>query len=172
MLRSMLVVAVALSALGTATVGCQRTTDAARQRQSEQATAEAEEKSHEASLTSATLEAKDEARDAGDEALRARSEMVAAFRLERSDYRSRLQHALDLLDGEVARARRAAMPRAARASDLRARRALLQADLVAVDRSTEEDWATLRTKLERDLDGGKPGAQLAPRTDQVPGEAP
>ena len=82
--------------------------------------------------------------------------MVAAFRLEQSDYRARLEAALNQLDKAVARAspngprhgsagesRAAGAPRAARAS---------QADLEAVDRSTEQDWATLRTKIERDLE--------------------
>jgi len=171
MLRSHHLVAFAFAALGMATIGCHRRSDAVR-REAEQATAEAEEKAQEATLTSAPLEAKDEARETGDDALRARSEMVAAFRLEQSDYRGRLQHALDLLDGEVARARHTGDPRSGRGSALRARRALLKADLAAVDRSTEQDWATLRAKVERDLANGKPGAQLPPRTDRVPGEAP
>ncbi len=178
MLRSqlLLVLALALAApAGLSMVGCHRSSDAAR-RQSEQATAEAEEKAQEASLTSAALEAKDEAREAGEEAQRANGEMIAAFRLEQSDYRGRLQRALDLLDGEMVRVRRpgdlggAQVPR--RASDLQARRLMLKADLVAVDRSTEQDWATLRAKVERDLDTVKPGAQVPPRTDRVPGEAP
>ena len=149
MRRSQLLVALALAVLGAATTGCHRRSETAR-RQSEQATAEAEEKAQETSLTGAALEAKDASREEGDEALRARGEMVAAFRLEQSDYRGRLQHALDLLDGEVARARHAAEARSGRGSALRARRALLKADLVAVDRSTEQDWATLRAKVERD----------------------
>jgi len=169
--RLLVVLALALAALGTATAGCRGTSDVAR-RQSDQATAEAEEKAQEASLTSAALTAKDEAHEAGEEVQRAQGEMVAAFRLEQSDYRGRLQHALDLLDGEVVRARRAGESRTGRGSDLRARRALLKADLVAVDRSTDQDWATLRTKVERDLENGKPGAQLPPRTDHVAGEAP
>jgi hypothetical protein len=172
MLRAQLLVGLALAVLGAAGAGCHRTPSDAARRQSEQATAEAEEKAQEASLTSATLEAKDEAREAGDEAQRARGEMIAAFQLEQSDYRSRLQQALDLLDGEMARTHRNGDGRSGRASDLRARRALLKADLVSVDRSTEQDWATLRTKVERDLASGKPGAQLPPRVDHVAGERP
>ena len=173
MRRSQLLVALALAALGAATSACHRRSETARQ-QSEQATAEAEEKAQEASLTAAALEAKDAAGagEESDEALRARGEMVAAFRLEQSDYRARLQQALDLLDGEVARARHGGELRSGRGSALRARRALLKADLVAVDRSTEQDWATLRAKVERDSETGMPGAQLPPRTDRVPGEAP
>lgn len=178
MARSQFLVALALAALGTATAGCHRTSDAER-RQSEQATAEAEQKAQQASLTGAILdakeakeakEAKDEEREAGDEALRAQGEMIAAFRMEQSDYRARLQHALDLLDGAVVRVRRAGEP-GGRLHDLRERRALLKADLVAVDRSTEQDWATLRTKVERDLEAGKPGAQLPP-PERLPFEAP
>jgi hypothetical protein len=170
--RSSLVAAFALAAMGAVTTGCHRSPSDAARRESEQATAEVEAKAHEASLTSATLEPQiDGARAAGDEATRARGEVIAAFRLEQSDYRGRLQSALDLLDGEVTRARRAGEQRSVRAGDLRARRALLKADLVSVDRSTEQDWATLRTKVERDLEAGKPGAQLPPRTDRVPGEA-
>lgn len=174
MLRSPLLdaaLAVTLVVIGAAASGCHRESTAARQ-QAQQATAEAEEKAQEASLTSAALEAKDEAREAGEEAQRAQGETIAAFRLEQSDYRGRLQHALDLLDGELAHARRPGEPRGGRAADLHARRALLKGDLVAVDRSTEQDWATLRTKVERDLETGRPGAQLPPRTDAVPGEAP
>ncbi len=135
-------------------------------------TADAEEKAQEASLTSATLETKDDSREARDEAQRARGEMVAAFHLEQVDYRARLQHTLDILDHEVAHPRRGGAQRESRVADLRARRDLLKGDLVAVDRSTEQDWATLRTKVERDLEAGRPGAQLAPRSDHVSGEAP
>jgi hypothetical protein len=169
MTRSPLAIALILATLGVAS-GCRGSSDAAR-RQEAQATADAEEKAQEASLTSATLETKDEAREAGEQAQRARGEMVAAFHLEQGDYRARLQHTLDLLDHEVAHPHRGAQ-RESRGADLRARRDLLKADLVAVDRSTEQDWATLRTKVERDLEAGRPGAQLAPRSDRVSGEAP
>jgi len=171
MSRILLVVALGLAALAPATAGCHGSSDAARAK-SDQATAKAEEQAQEASLTSAMLDAKDQQREAGEEAQRARGEMIAAFRLEQSDYRGRLQQALDLLDGELVNAHRAGEAPNGRASDLRARRALLKADLVAVDRSTEQDWATLRTKVEHDLDAGTPGRQLPPRTDAVPGEMP
>lgn len=154
----------AAAALGLlAAAGCQKDSAAAR-RASAEATAEAEEKAQEVSLTSATMEPEADAQNASGEAMRANDELIAAFRLEQSDYRSRLQRTLDQLDAEVRH------PRGARrARDLRARRDLLKADLEAVERSTEQDWATLRTKVERDLDRGRPGAQLAPRTDRTPG---
>ncbi len=170
MARVLLVVALGLAALGPAMVGCHGSSETARAK-AEQATAKAEEQAQEASLTSATLDAKDQQREAGEEAQRARGEMIAAFRLEQSDYRGRLQQALDLLDGELVHAHRTGEAHNG-ASDLRARRALLKADLVAVDRSTEQDWATLRTKVEHDLAKGAPGRQLPPRTETVPGEAP
>jgi hypothetical protein len=162
-----LVALVAAAALGLlAATGCQKESAAAR-RASDRATAQAEEKAQEASLTSATLEA--DAQASTDEALRARDELIAAFLLEQSDYRSRLQRALDQLDAEIRHARPARRGEG-RVRDLRARRNLLKADLQAVDRSTEQDWATLRTKVERDLERGRPGAQLAPRIDRTPGE--
>jgi hypothetical protein len=171
--RSPLLLAVTLAALGVAS-GCHGPSEVAR-RQAAQATAEAEEKAQEASLTSATL-GTTEVREAGEEGQLARGEVEAAFRLEQADYRARLQHTLDLLDHEVAHPHRSGVSgvaqRESRAGALRARRDLLKGDLVAVDRSTEQDWATLRTKVERDLDAGKPGAQLAPRSDSVSGEAP
>ena len=93
---------------------------------------------------------------------------------DRGDWRRhRCLSCLDLLDQEVARPHRVAggAQRESRTAALRARRDLLKGDLVAVDRSTEQDWATLRTKVERDLEAGEPGAQLAPRSDSVSGEA-
>jgi len=171
--HALLVVALGLAVLAPAMAGCHGRSDVARAR-AEQATAMAEEQAQEASLTSASLDAKDQQREAGEEAQRARGEMIAAFRLEQSDYRGRLQHTLDLLDGELLHLHRTAgaAARDERAGDLHARRVLLKADLVAVDRSTEQDWATLRMKVERDLEAGTPGRQLPPRTDLVPGEAP
>jgi uncharacterized protein involved in exopolysaccharide biosynthesis len=161
-----LFVAAGFGPLGTA---CHDDESPAARRASAQATAQAEERAQEATLTSATLEPRDDAEQVSDEALRAKSEMLTAFRLEQADYRGRLQRSLDQLDGEVLHAR-GARRSDGRIHDLRARRDLLKADLQAVDRSTEPDWATLRTKVERDLDRGRPGAQLAPRTDRTPGE--
>jgi hypothetical protein len=97
-----------------------------------------------------------------DQASRANGETIAAFRLEQSDYRGRLRRALDRLDDALGQLPASASPSDARTGDLRARRDLLKADLDAVDRSTEPDWATLRTKEERDLDTGRRGAQAQP----------
>lgn len=162
-------VAAALSAVGA--VGCGRTTDADR-RASAKATAAAEDIAQEASLTSATLDATAGAEATSDRASRANDEVNAAFRLEQSDYRRRLRHALDRLDTELAPARAPARRSEQRLQDLKARRELLRADLDAVNRSTEQDWATVRTKVAGDLEKGRPGTQLAPRTDRTSGEAP
>lgn len=136
----------------------------AERRAAAQATADAEEKAQEATLTSAMIDenSADRAQEENEATLRANSEMVAAFRLEQSDFRGRLERSLDTLDKEILRARTAHLGDA-RLRDLRARRDLLKADLDAVNRSTEPDWATLRTKVDRDLQRGRPGAQLPPR---------
>ncbi len=157
--RSSIVVAVVVTALGAlgsaAGVGCRSPSraDAAR-RQSDEATAEAEEKAQEATLTSATIEVKDEARQSADDALRAKGELIAAFRLEQSDYRGRIQRALDGLDKEISGVRLASARRGG-LRDLQARRDLLKSDLDLVERNTEPDWATTRIKLDRDLRGTK-----------------
>lgn len=149
---------VAVIAAASAAAGCTKGADAAR-RQSEEATAEAEERAQEATLTSATFEAKEEAKKANDDALRAKGEMIAAFRLEQSDYRGRIARALDALDKEIAhpRASQAGRPGAKHGSPeaYRARRDLLKTDLDLLERSTEPDWATTRSKLDRDLAGSK-----------------
>lgn len=165
--------AASAAALAGASAGCHRTTDAER-RASEQATAAAEDIAQQASLTSASLETEErqEARVQANEAARGNEETVAAFQLEQADYRTRLQRSLDLLDKDIAHPRATSVRRDARMRDLRARRDLLKADLDAVNRSTEQDWATLRTKVERDLTKGRPGVQLLPRTDRTSGEAP
>jgi hypothetical protein len=131
-------------ALGSAAVqlGCRGRTAEAR-READRATAFAEERAQQTTITSAATERSD---PEGARRYEARAELNAAFNLERSDYRARLEVALDQLDRAVQ------APRASRrSSELRARRRLLKSDLEAVDRSTEQDWAPLRTKLERDL---------------------
>ena len=132
------IVIVGALAVAVAGAGCHGRSASVR-RASDQATAEAEAKAQETTITSAELDQTAAgARTTGDD------EMNAAFRLERSDYRERLQVALDQLDRAVLRTRPS--------RDLRTRRAVLKSDLDAIERSTEQDWATLRTKLERDLD--------------------
>jgi hypothetical protein len=139
-----LVLAVSLCAgLAGSGAGCRGRSAAAHQ-ESERATAEAEARAGEATTTSAELSVDDAATSVRGPV---DSEMAAAFRLEQSDYRNRLQIALDQLDTAVRRSARGD----SRRHDLSEQRALLKSDLVAVDRSTEQDWATLRTKLERDL---------------------
>ena len=143
-LRSTSVAALGVLAVAVSVVGCHGRSASVR-REGDLATAEAEAKAHEVTLTSAELDSS--GRPTGlppsGASSAADNEMNAAFRLEQSDYRARLLVRLDQLDRAVLRARPG--------SDLRARRALLKSDLDAVNRSTEQDWATLRTKLERDL---------------------
>ena len=140
---------IGLVILGVAAVSSAcRNTDAER-RASAQATATAEGIAQLTTVTSATF---DEARASDADAQRARAEIIAAFQLERADYRARLRSALDALDTALGRARQAGARRAdTRAEELRAR-SLLREDLEAVGRCTEPDWATLRTKLDRDLE--------------------
>lgn len=140
--------------------GCGKSADMKRREAalSAQATAAAEEIASEATLTSASsavVDSSPRATEGGEAEVRAKGETVAAFRLEQSDFRVRLRDALDSLDRDLAHARRTTPP-ATRQNDtnlrdLRAKRALLKTDLDAVERTTEPDWATLRTKLERDL---------------------
>lgn len=161
---------VALSAFGTA---CKKTTDAERH-ESAKATAVAEDMAQEGSLTSAQLDtgaSAQAARGTSEEATRANVAANVAFQLEQSDYRRRLQRALDLLDREITRTGAVARQGEGRLRELGTRRELLRKDLDAVDRSTDQDWATLRTKVERDLDLGRPGTQVLPGTERPPGEA-
>jgi hypothetical protein len=134
---------------------CRPGTTEAERRASEAATAAAEDIARESTLTSATLAVGSEG-EADDGALESRAQ-ATAFVLEQSDYRSRLQQALDRLDGAIAAERRGS-PRAdsMRGRELRARRALLKDDLDAVRRATTQDWATLRRKVERDLERARP----------------
>jgi hypothetical protein len=127
--------------------GC-REREAGR-RDAAEATAAAEQIASEGTLTSATVEIPGGSPDEE----RARGETIAAFQLEQADHRARLQRALDALDKDVVLVRKNGVHRDVRLRELRVRRALLKGDLDAVDRSTEPDWATLRTKVDRDLGG-------------------
>lgn len=121
--------------------GCRENREAER-RESARANATAEaiaQKTSVTSISSATVDEVDEGK------------IVAAFQLDQDGYRARLQTALDALDKEVsARARQPGRHDDA-VKALRDHRLLLKVDLDAVDRSTELDWATLRTKVDRDL---------------------
>jgi hypothetical protein len=121
-------------------IGCRGRSATAR-RDDDLATSEAEAKAKAQEVTITGAELAPRASEATAQAARD-EEMTAAFRLEQSDYRGRLQMALDQLDRAILHSR---------SGDLRARRRLLKADLEAIDRCTEHDWATLRPKLERDL---------------------
>ena len=160
---------VALSALVAAVPACRRETERDR-RAAAEATAAAEQRAQEATLTGAAVELAREGRDAdqaghagaGAEAEVAKAESATAFQLEQSDFRERLRGALDGLDAAADKVRASGARRAdGRLGDLRTRRSLLKGDLELLERSTEQDWATTRTKLARDLDTPT-GAQLAP----------
>jgi hypothetical protein len=144
----------ALASAALFAMGCGRS-DAERQQQV-QATAAAEATAGQASLTSATLAAPTD-----DDAVDASSEMIATFRLEQADYRGRLQHGIDGVEQASASTHHVGAGDSARLRDLQARRDLLKADLDALERSTESDWAPTRAKIERDLDHAN-GAQLMP----------
>lgn len=115
------------------------------------ATAEAEERASQTTITSGVV---DDAADASitgdDDAIRAKAEAIAAFRSEEAEYRGKLQAEIDRLDHRIGeskkKGRSAPVPR-----DLETRREILLKDLASIDRSTEQDWATLRPKLDRDL---------------------
>lgn len=140
-----------------AVVGACRTSAEEKQRQ---ATAAAEEEARETTLTSATIDA-DAGAGANGDALRARSEAIVAFRREQSEYRARIRERLDATDRALARAR--TKHGAGDVSDLEATRGDLASDLEAIDRSTEEDWATLRPRLDRAL---APKPEVSPRSDR------
>lgn len=143
-----------LAVLAGTQIGCHQTSEAER-RASDEATAVAEEKASETTLTGAIITTTD-TRDADTKAqeLRANDEIVAAFRLEQGDFKKRLRHALDTLDKGIAHGRRVTPNAADAGRALRDRRDLLKADLEAVERSTAENWATVRTKVDRDLYAG------------------
>lgn len=137
--------AVVLLVVAAAGSGCRGRKEAERE-EARQATAEAEEKAREATLTGAKLEAQEDARAADETARRANTEIVSAFRLEQADFRKRLLNAIVTLES-MEKQSDAQAP----SGDVRAHRDLLKSDLDALDRSIEPDWATLRTKIERDL---------------------
>ncbi len=135
---------IALAALASA---CSKYTEGQR-REATRATAEAERIAGAADvvstteLTGATLESAEEA--ARDED-RERAAAIEAMRREQDSYRARLRAALTEVEHELV-----AKP----SPSVRKRRHLLTQDLMSVDRSTAQDWATIRGRIDRDLAAG------------------
>jgi hypothetical protein len=130
--------------------GCSKTSEHER-REAERATSEAEQRASETSLTSATLEGADDAREAEDAALRERADMMAAVRREQLAYRATIREALDALDADLSAEEGRDV--GGRHGDPRvARREALKEDLLALDASTGQDWATLKARIDRHLD--------------------
>jgi hypothetical protein len=142
--HTLVAVAAALSAHG-----CSKTTEQER-REAERATSEAEQRASETSLTSATLEGADEAREAEDDALRERADMMAAVRREQLTYRATIREALDALDADLSAEEGGGV--GGRGDPRVARREALKEDLLALDASTGQDWATLKARIDRHLD--------------------
>jgi hypothetical protein len=131
-LRTALVVLV----VALASAACR--TSAADQSAARRATAEAEEKASETTLTSAAIEPREEAL----------ADVDGALREQQLDYRRRLQSALDALDAGRADAKKRGP---AHAKVLDARREVLKRDLDALDRTTAQEWAALKARIDRDL---------------------
>jgi hypothetical protein len=93
-----------------------------------------------AELTGAAIDV--ETVEAREDALREQADAIAAVRREQLAYRSRIRAALDRVERELA-----ARPSAS----ARERRKMLANDLSALDRSTGQEWATIRARLDRDL---------------------
>lgn len=117
-------------------LGCR--TSAAERRASQRATAEAEEKASETTLTSAAIE------PAGETL----TDVDSALREQQSDYKKRLSEALDALDARRAQAKRRGE---AHVKLLDARRDVLKHDLESVDRTSDQEWAALKARIDRDL---------------------
>lgn len=142
--RSWLLTAVVLLALVAG--GCRRS--AAEQRAADRATAEAEERASETRITSAPIMAGEGVRAAVGDALHA----------QQLEYRERLQRALDALDARRAEAKRRS---AAHLKLLDGRREVLKHHLDALDGTTDEDWAALKARIDRDLREQGSGSQGA-----------
>lgn len=143
--------------------GCRKSSEEQR-REAQKATAEAEEQASQVSQTTITnaeigasdgprteegrTEAAEEAREARARALREHAEAITSARNEQLEYRGKLQLALDGLDAK----RRDAKKRGhVHVKAIDARREVLKHDLDALDRSTDTEWASLKSKIERDL---------------------
>lgn len=137
-----------------------------RARDDAELTADAESAARRTTLTGGSLPGA--TRDA------ARDETLEAVRAEQVEARGRLATEIDRIDAQLAAvrtdlerdaagvspaARRTAATREEReaARKLLQRRELLEGDMNAIERSTAQDWPTLRAKLDRDL--GAPGRE-------------
>jgi hypothetical protein len=123
-----------LLAMLAAVTACRKGAESQRH-EAERATEKAEETAREVTLTSGTLDnddaAREEAREAEDKALRAQGE---------------IRKELDEIDGALSSTRDAK-----RREPIVRRREALAADLGALDRSTQQDWPMLKTRIDRDL---------------------
>lgn len=179
-----------LLAVGAAHAGCKKSYERER-REAAEATAQAEKQAREAqqvTITSAEYEpnAEEKANEAEDEALRKQAQAIAALRHEQLDYRARVQKEIDRIDERIGdvrqtiegvkgkkkssaegRGERGSPKEEARASGLHQRREMLRADMDAIDRSTGEDWPTVKARLDKDL---KPVGDPTPRSDRPWGE--
>jgi hypothetical protein len=134
-------VAVTVVATALPGVACRRASDEHR-RDAKRATAEAEETASKTTITSGELVGSDGTDQSG------RAEAMTATRNEQLEYRRKLGTALDDLDAK----RRDAKKRGrvhVRAID--AKRDVLKHHLVALDRTTDAEWASLKGKIDRDL---------------------
>lgn len=147
--NAFVVVGVVVTALSG--VACRKSSEE-QHREAQQATAEAEGKASQTTITSGEIgsdtEASEEANEARDRALRERAEAITTTRNEQLAYRGKLQSALDRLD----KSRRDAKHHGqSHVKAIDARREVLRHDLDAVDRTADTEWASLKAKIDRDL---------------------
>ena len=114
----------------------------------------------------AAQNADEKTREARGEALDERNEYLAAVRREQIDYRSRLHEVLDDLDRDLANLKvefdregiahyDARGKDAAKTKELLDRRAVIRADIDALETSTEKDWDAVRARIDEHL-GDRP----------------
>jgi hypothetical protein len=125
----------AFTAILAATSSCRTRTE-----QDRRATEEAEAKAQASTttLTSATVDASE---DDAEHVMLRREQLV---------YRARLEVALDALDHALLKARTHA--RAGKIKELQGRRETLKHHVDAIDRSTAQDWASVKAAIDRDLE--------------------
>lgn len=146
------VVVTALASVGS--VACRKSSEE-QLREAQKATEEAEQKASQTTITSAEIEpakqseAEDEARVARDRALREHAEAITAARNEQLAYRAKLQAALDKLDVQ----RHGAKTRGhVHVKAIDGKREVLKHHLDSLDRTTDTEWASLKAKIDRDLE--------------------